>query len=188
MKIGVLGSTRGSSLQPVIDAIANDQLDASINVILTNREDAGILGRAQEHNIPGYYIEATSRKAFEEKATSLLKHYEVELVLLVGYMRVLSPVFVQAWADHIINVHPSLLPKHAGKLDLDVHRSVLESGDKTTGCTVHFVDEGVDTGPVLLQKECVVADGDTPERLKAKVQVLESAALIEAINLISVER
>ena len=116
--------------------------------------------------------------------TTILKQYNVELVLLIGFMRILSAEFCQAWRDRVLNVHPSLLPKYAGGMDMNVHEEVLKNGDHETGCTIHFVTETVDGGPVLVQKRCTVETNETMATLKLKVQALEGGAFIEAIQLI----
>jgi phosphoribosylglycinamide formyltransferase-1 len=110
---------------------------------------------------------------------------DVELVVLIGYMRILSPEFVTAWENKIINVHPSLLPDFAGGMGNAVHQAVLDAGKAETGCTVHYVTEEVDAGPIVVQKRCAVLPDDTVESLKVKVQELEAVALIEAINQIA---
>ena len=111
--------------------------------------------------------------------------HNADLVLLVGFMRILSAEFCRKWQDRILNVHPSLLPKYAGGMDTNVHEEVLRNGDMETGCTIHFVTEEVDAGPILIQKKCAVGGGDTVESLKTKVQELEGMAFIEAIEMIA---
>jgi phosphoribosylglycinamide formyltransferase-1 len=183
IRLGVLGSTRGSSLQPVIDAIREKRLSASIEIIISNKSDALILERAKDAAIPFQFIDGKgwTREAFDQQVTTLLRYHRVDLIVLVGYMRILSAGFIRDWKNKIINVHPSLLPAFAGKMDLDVHRAVLEAHLKETGCTVHIVTEEVDAGPIVVQKKCNVLAGDTPETLKARVQAIEGEALIEAI-------
>jgi phosphoribosylglycinamide formyltransferase-1 len=113
----------------------------------------------------------------------LEKREPIDLILLIGYMRILSKVFIDRFRWRILNIHPSLLPAFAGGMDLEVHKAVLDYGVKVTGCTLHFVDEGVDTGPILIQKVVYISDDDTPVTLKAKVQEKEQEALIEAIRI-----
>ena len=125
-----------------------------------------------------------SREVFDQEMTKVLTKHRVELILLIGFMRILSTKFCQKWRDRLLNVHPSLLPKYAGGMDINVHEEVLRNGDKETGCTIHFVTEDVDGGPILIQKRCRVNSGDTVETLKAKVQRLEGEAFIESIQLI----
>ena len=122
------------------------------------------------------------------KLSAVLREYQVDLLVLIGYMRILSHAFVSEWQDKIINVHPSLLPAFAGKMDLEVHEAVLAAGVPETGCTVHYVTKEVDAGPIILQKKCVVEPGELPASLKVRVQQLEGAALVEAIDLLAQKR
>lgn len=186
IKIGVLGSTRGTDLQAVIDSINNKELVAEVAVVISNKKGAYILKRAEENKIPSVFLshKGLKRKEFDRKITNILKKNSVELILLIGFMRVLSSDFCQEWRDRLINVHPSLLPKYAGGMDSSVHEEVIKNGEKETGCTIHFVTEDVDGGPILIQKKCRVDDDDTVETLKAKVQQLEGIAFIESIKLI----
>jgi phosphoribosylglycinamide formyltransferase 1 len=126
-----------------------------------------------------------SREEFDAEVNSVLEAHGVDIVLLVGFMRILSPVFCSAWKGRAVNVHPSLLPKHAALMDLAVHQSVLDAGDKESGCTVHMVDEVVDAGSIVVQPSVAVDSSDTAESLKAKVQALEAPALVEAVKIFS---
>lgn len=185
IRLGILGSTKGSHLSAIVDAIQQEQIAASIEVVISNKSDAFILGRAQQLEITACFInpDGLSRESYDSKISALLQKCEVELVVLIGYMRILSSVLIDAWRNKIINVHPSLLPKHAGKMDLAVHRAVLAAKEKETGCTVHYVTEEVDAGPIIVQKTCSVQSEDTPEALKERVQKLETQALIQAIHV-----
>lgn len=184
-RLAILGSTRGSHLDHIVNAIRQNELSAIINIVLSNKSDAPILERAKKFGLTTDTIDVTgTREECDARITEKLKKYSIDFIVLMGYMRILSADFIHAWENKIINVHPSLLPAHAGKMDLDVHRAVLAAGEKETGCTVHYVTEHVDAGPIILQKKCSVLDTDTPEILKARVQQCESAALIEAIQLI----
>jgi len=186
IRLGVLGSTRGTDLEAILSAINNKKLAAEVSVVISNRENAYILTRAKNHNVPSFFIshKDKSREEFDRDVTTILKQYNVELVLLIGFMRILSAEFCQAWRDRVLNVHPSLLPKYAGGMDMNVHEEVLKNGDHETGCTIHFVTETVDDGPVLVQKRCTVETNETMATLKLKVQALEGGAFIEAIQLI----
>ena len=186
IKIGVLGSTRGTDLQAVIDSINKKELVAEVAVVISNKKGAYILKRAEQNKIPSVFLshKGLKRKVFDRKITNILKKNSVELILLIGFMRVLSSDFCQEWRDRLINVHPSLLPKYAGGMDSSIHEEVIKNGEKETGCTIHFVTEDVDGGPILIQKKCRVDDDDTVETLKAKVQQLEGIAFIESIKLI----
>lgn len=190
IKLGVLGSTKGTDLQAVLDAVNNGLLDAKVSVVVSNRESAYILERAKNHGVPTFFIphKGKARKEFDREMTTVLQNYGVELVLLIGFMRILSVEFCQEWRDRILNVHPSLLPKYAGGMDTNVHAEVIKNGDAETGCTIHFVTEEVDAGPILSQKKCTVTPEDTVESLKTKVQALEGEAFIEAIKLIQTDK
>ncbi|WP_419420955.1 phosphoribosylglycinamide formyltransferase [Legionella sp. D16C41] len=189
IRLGILGSTRGTNLTAIVEAIKQQKLNASIEVVVSNKAKAGILEKATYFGLQTAYLSAKelTREEFDRKLNTLLKNYGVDLIVLVGYMRILSAEFIQEWQNKIINIHPSLLPAYAGLMDLEVHRAVLTAGEKYSGCTVHFVNEEVDAGPVLLQKRCEVLFKDTPEQLKARIQQDEGALLVEAIKVISQE-
>lgn len=186
IRLGVLGSTKGTDLQAILDAISKKILKARVSLVISNNKNAYILKRAKNYNIPNYYIshESLSRKNFDSLVAKELKKYKVDLILLIGFMRILSKEFCLEWKDKILNVHPSLLPKYAGGMDSNVHEEVLKNKDLETGCTIHFVTEKLDAGPILVQKRCAVEKNDTPLTLKEKVQVLEGEAFLEAIKLI----
>ena len=186
IKLGVLGSTKGTDLQAIIDSIEKKELIAKIAVVISNKEGSYILERAKRNNIPFFFLshKGKNRKEFDQEITTVLKESGVDLILLIGFMRILSIEFCQTWRDRLLNVHPSLLPKYAGGVDVNIHEEVLRNGEKETGCTIHFVTEDVDKGPILIQKKCNVDDNDTVETLKAKVQALEGEAFIESIQLI----
>tara|TARA_B100000678_G_C18125365_1_gene468448 strand:+ start:242 stop:829 length:588 start_codon:yes stop_codon:yes gene_type:complete len=187
IKLGVIGSTNGTDLQAVLDAVGSGELNAEVSVVLSNQKNAYILERAENHNVPAVFVshKGKTREEFDAEMTGVLKEYGVDLVLLVGFMRILSAGFCREWQNKLLNVHPSLLPKYAGGMDTNVHKEVLKNGDTQTGCTIHFVTDEVDGGPILVQKKCNVESGDTAETLKIKVQQLEGEAFIEVINLIS---
>lgn len=187
MRLGILGSTRGTNLIAIINAINQKQLNASIATVISNRVDALILEKAKACHIPAHFVDPRNidREAYDHRISETLRQYHVDLVVLIGYMRILSAPFTHQWQQKMINVHPSLLPAFAGKMDLEVHKEVLLAGVEETGCTVHFVTEMVDAGPIVLQKKCPVLKGDTPEQLKIRVQALEGQALVEAINRLS---
>lgn len=184
IRLGILGSTRGTDLQAIINAIQQKKLTAEIKVVVSNKKDAYILERAKQNGYEAIYMNPNSlpRDAFDQQISAVMHSKEVDLIVLIGYMRILSAQFVEEWRDKIINVHPSLLPDFAGGMDQDVHQQVLASGVNETGCTVHYVTEDVDAGPILVQKKCKVLIDDTVERLKERVQLLEGEALIEAIK------
>ena len=185
INLGVLGSTNGTDLQPILDAIGAGRLDAKVAVVISNREDAYILERAKKHNTPNVFIDHKERmrEDFDSEMTNILKDHNVDLILLIGFMRILSSNFCRNWAGKILNVHPSLLPKYAGGMDTNVHEEVLKNNDKETGCTIHLVTDEVDGGPIIIQKKCKVDSSDTIDSLKSKVQSLEGEAFLEAIPM-----
>ena len=184
MKLAVLGSTNGTDLVPVVSAERSGSLSASVDVIISNNESSGILKKARHYGIENYFICHKNKKrgVFDFEMSQILENKKIDLILLIGFMRILSPGFVDRWGGKIINVHPSLLPKYAGGMNNDVHESVLAAGDKETGCTIHLVTKEVDGGPILLQKSCPVFENDSVESLKERVQELEGKAFIEVIN------
>ncbi len=184
MKLAVLGSTNGTDLVPVVGAERSGSLSASVDVIISNNESSGILKKARHYGIENYFICHKNKKrgVFDFEMSQILENKKIDLILLIGFMRILSPGFVDRWDGKIINVHPSLLPKYAGGMNNDVHESVLAAGDKETGCTIHLVTKEVDGGPILLQKSCPVFENDSVESLKERVQELEGKAFIEVIN------
>ncbi len=186
IRLGVLGSTKGTDLQAILDSIQAEQLNAVVSVVLSNRKNAFILERAKNYSVPTFFIshQGKRRKEFDAEMTLVLKNHNVDLVLLIGFMRILSDDFCREWRDRILNVHPSLLPKYSGGMDINVHEAVLKNNDKETGCTIHFVTDEVDGGPILIQKKCDVEPNDTAQSLKAKVQDLEGNAFLEAIKLL----
>ena len=191
MRIGVIGSTRGTDMQAVIDDIRKGSLsNVEISMVVSNRSKAGILERARINNIPHKFVSikapdgsTLSREEYDDRVTSVLKEANVDLLLMIGYMRIVSPKFSDDWAGRCLNVHPSLLPAFAGGMDMDVHEKVLKSGVEKTGCTIHLVTAEIDSGPMVLQMECWVDNEETPESLKAKVQNLEGLAFCRVIEM-----
>ncbi|MFH1586345.1 MAG: phosphoribosylglycinamide formyltransferase [Candidatus Diapherotrites archaeon] len=188
IKIGVLGSTKGTDLQAVIDAIENGDLDAEIALVLSNKEDAFILERARKHNLPVKFVnpkDFSSKDEFDHALREELDGANVDLVLLIGYMKIVGKELCEAYRNKIMNIHPSLLPKYSGGMDTNVHEEVLKNQDEETGCTLHFVTEEVDEGPIIMQQEVKVEENDTVDSLKDKVQKAEQELIIKAIKLFS---
>ena len=201
LNIGVLASTKATDLQAVIDAIEAKKLNAKISVVISNKKDAYALERARKHNIEAVFIDPKSeyilieakgtenelkekqREEFDKKVAKVLDKHKVDLILAIGYMRIMSQWFVDKYRNKVMNIHPSLLPAFAGGMDKDVHAEVLKSGVKETGCTLHFVDETVDGGPIILQKKVPVEDNENVDSLKEKVQKAEQEIIIKAIRL-----
>ena len=185
IRLGVLGSTNGTDLQAILDAIESRRLISEVSVVISNKKNAFILERAKKYKVHYHYIshKHIDRETFDGRITSILNRYNVDLVLLIGFMRILSGSFCKDWKGKILNVHPSLLPKYAGGMDTNVHEEVLRNKDKETGCTIHFVTDEVDHGPIFIQKTCSVDPGESFNSLKKKVQDLEGEAFLEAIPL-----
>lgn len=185
IRLGVLASTKATDLQAVIDAISSKKLNAVISVVISNKADAYALERAKNHNIKSVFIDTKGkdREQFDKEVANELDKNEVDLILLIGYMRFLSPWFVNKYKNKIMNIHPSLLPRYAGAMDKDVHAEVLKNKEKTTGATLHFVDENVDAGPIIMQKQVRIEKNETVDSLKNKVQKAEQEIIIKAISL-----
>ena len=182
-KAGVLVSGRGSNLQAVLDRIADGYLPLEIGVVISDKADAYALERAANVGIKTVVVarkECASKEEFEDRIHTALVEAGCELVVLAGFMRILSGNFVSKWHNKIINIHPALLPSFPG---LDGQGQALEYGVKFTGCTVHFVDEGTDTGPIILQKVVPVLDDDTHDALAARILEQEHKAMPEALKL-----
>ena len=172
-------------MQGIIEAIEAKKLDAEISVVISDKEDAFALERAKKHNLNAVFLDpkGKEKEGYDKEINEILEENKVELVLLIGYMKLISPWFVKKWLNKVMNIHPSLLPAYAGGMDLNVHEEVLKRGCKVTGPSLIFIDEGADTGPIILQKALPVEDNDTPETLKAKVQEAEVELLLEGIKL-----
>ena len=187
LKIGVLGSTKGTDLQAIIDAIEAGRLGAEIVLVASDKKDAFILERARKHGIETFsvdYKKFESREMAEKEMAMQLKKRKAQLVLLIGFMKILSSGFVSEFKGRIWNIHPSLLPKYAGGMNMNVHEEVLRNGEKETGCTLHEVTEQVDAGKIILQKKTKILPNDTAETLKEKVQKLEQECFLEAIKMV----
>jgi phosphoribosylglycinamide formyltransferase-1 len=183
LPIGVLISGSGTNLQAIIDAIEQGALNAVIRVVISNRADAYGLTRARNHNLPAVVIphkDFPSREAFEAELVKVLHAHGVELVVLAGFMRLLSPFFIRAFPQRIMNIHPALLPAFPGT---HAQRQALERGVRVAGATVHFVDEEVDHGPIIVQAAVPVYSDDTEESLSARILAQEHRIYPQAIQL-----
>jgi len=182
-KIGVVVSGRGSNLQSIIDHIAEGKLNVEVAVVVSDHKEAFALERAAKAGIPTAVVERKGCKdkaEFEDKIDAALRDKGAEVVVLAGFMRILTGHFISRWENKIINIHPALLPSFKG---VDAQGQAVDYGVKIAGCTVHFVDEGTDTGPIILQKAVPVYDDDTEETLAARILIEEHKALPEAIQL-----
>jgi phosphoribosylglycinamide formyltransferase 1 len=184
LKVGVLGSTRGTALQGILDAIAAGTLDVEIVLVASDKPAAPILERAARHGVRALFLDPAGlkREAYDQQVSGALREASAELVLLIGYMRIVSEEFVNTWRGKLLNVHPSLLPSFGGLMNLKVHEAVLAAGVSETGCTIHQVTDEVDGGSIVLQKRCPVLPGDTAEMLQSRVQALEQAAFVEVLH------
>ncbi|MGH7830093.1 MAG: phosphoribosylglycinamide formyltransferase [Candidatus Binatia bacterium] len=186
--LGVLISGNGTNLQAIIDAIQEKRLDAVIKIVLSNREEAFGLVRAQRHGLPTQVIDHrkyASREAFDQAMIDVLREHEVELVLLAGFMRLLSPLFIKTFSNRIMNIHPALLPAFPG---LHAQKKALEHGVRIAGCTVHFVNEECDEGPIIIQAAVPVFPDDTEESISARILEQEHRIYPRAVQLYSEER
>lgn len=183
MRLGVLISGRGSNFEAIANNIARRKLDAEIAVVISNRANAPGLEIARERGIPLRVIASAGmeRDAYDRLLIDELRTHEVDLVCLAGFMRLLSASVIRAFPNRVLNIHPSLLPAFSG---LDAQRQALEYGVKITGCTVHFVDEFLDSGPILIQSAVPVLDGDTVESLSARILVQEHLIYSKAIGYV----
>jgi phosphoribosylglycinamide formyltransferase 1 len=187
LRVAVLASGRGSNLQALIDAIEAGHVHAKLVAVISNKNDALALERARRHGIPDIFVDPKpyagrpdSREAYDRALLEMLKKYDAELILLAGYMKIVTPILVNAYTNRIMNIHPSLLPSFPG---LDAQKKAIEWGSKLAGCTVHFVTEGVDEGPIILQASVPILDDDNPETLAARILVQEHKIYPRAVQL-----
>jgi len=184
MRVGVMASGRGSNFQAIIDAgIRGKTPNVDIVQLIVNKADAYAIERAKKHGIQYSFVDSTkmSREEFDQKAISIFEEKEVEVVVLAGFMRILTPKFIKRYKNKILNIHPSLLPAFPGA---HAHRDTLKHGAKTSGCTVHLVDEGVDSGPIIMQASVTIDKNETEESLSKKILVHEHQILPKALELL----
>jgi len=185
VNIGVLVSGSGTNLQSIIEAVEAGKIDGKICIVISDNPNAYALKRAKKYNIENRYInykEFSNREEYDKKIVSLLKEKDCDLVVLAGYMKILTPYFINIYKNKIMNIHPALLPSFPG---LHAQGQAVECGVKISGCTVHFVDEGVDSGPIILQKSVQVSADDTEESLAEKILKEEHQIYPQAIQLFS---
>lgn len=190
LRLGVLGSGKGSNLDAIFRGIHEFHLPAEVKVVVSDVRDAGILAVGRSHRAHSKYVYPGESRAkldpdSERNMVNLLQQEHVELVVLAGFMRIVGPQLLAAFPRRIINIHPSLLPKHRG---LRAWEQALAAGDSVAGCTVHYVDEGVDTGDIIAQAEVDVLPGDTAESLHARIQEAEHALYPQVIGFFARER
>jgi phosphoribosylglycinamide formyltransferase-1 len=189
LRLGVLGSGKGSNFRAIMEQVTNGRLEAEVRIVISDFEDAGILSLARDFQIPALYLHPGRYRTklepeVEEDVVRLLREADVEVVVLAGFMRMVKEPLLKAFPERIINIHPSLLPKYPG---LAAWRQALEAGEKVTGCTVHLVDSGMDTGKILGQSTVPILPDDTPERLHARIQEAEHALLPKVIAAFNTE-
>ncbi len=182
-----MGSGAGSNMQSIVDAIAVGELDAEVKLVLADVEGAKILERARNHAIPALHVDCSPWKtklegSAEDRVIELLKEAGVDTVVLAGFMRIVKPKLLSAFPNRVINIHPAILPAFPG---ICSWKQALDYGCKVAGVTVHFVDAGTDSGPIIVQKAVEVKEDDTPESLHARIQVQEHIAYPEALRIIS---
>ncbi|MGZ8366471.1 MAG: phosphoribosylglycinamide formyltransferase [Nitrospira sp.] len=187
LRVAVLASGRGSNLQSIIDAIEAGQVHAQIVAVISNKKDAVALERARKHGLKDLFVDPKpfagrpdSREAYDRSLLEVLEQHKVELVLLAGYMKIVTAVLVNAYANRMMNIHPSLLPSFPG---LDVQQKAIDWGCKLAGCTVHFVTEGVDEGPIIIQAAVPILEDDAPDTLAARILVQEHKIYPRAVQL-----
>ncbi len=182
LHVGILASTNGTILPAILES---ELPDVIFSVLVTNRAGCGAQQKAAAAAIPTIAIESSgkSREEWDAACVNVLHKYQVDLVILVGFMQILSGEFIRTFPGRILNVHPSLLPKFAGGMNLDVHAAVLEAGEKKTGATIHLVTEDLDAGPIVLQQGIPIRPDDTVESIKSRVQQLEGRLYPQAIEM-----
>jgi phosphoribosylglycinamide formyltransferase-1 len=187
LRVAVLASGRGSNLQAVIDAIETGRVQAKIAAVISNKKESQALERASRHGLSALFVDPKpyagrpdGREAYDRELLNVLRLHNVEVVLLAGYMKIVTTILVEAFANRMMNIHPSLLPSFPG---LDVQKKAIEWGCKLAGCTVHFVTEGVDEGPIILQAAVPVLDDDTSDTLAARILAQEHTIYPRAVQL-----
>lgn len=186
--LGVLASGRGSNLGAILNAIEKGTLEARVTVVISDRQEAQALGRARKRDVPSLYVDPkgfSDRETYDRHLAALLQEHGVELVILAGYMRIVSTSLIESFRNRILNIHPALLPSFPG---LHAQRQALESGVKISGCTVHIVEEKVDAGPIVIQAAVPVFDEDTEETLSERILAQEHRIYPQAIQLFAHDR
>lgn len=187
-RLSVLASGNGTNLEAIIQATKNADYPAIVSVVLSDQRDCFALERARKYDIPAVFIDPKlfpTKEAYDQMLVATIKEYRIDLVILAGFMRILSPLFVRSFPNQILNIHPSLLPEFPG---LHAVKKALDARLSKTGCTIHYVDEGVDTGPLILQEEIPIRPDDTEETLEKRIHEVEHRLYPEAIKLVLVNR
>lgn len=185
INLAVFASTKGTDLQAIIDAIKSGELSGvELKFVLSNKKDCYALERARLAGYKTIFIDpkGKTREEYDQECLKVCQEYQIDLIIMIGYMRIVTKVLVESYKNRIMNIHPSLLPKYPG-MDLDVHREVLKNQEKETGCTLHWVTEELDAGPIIIQEKVPIAQGETPESLKVKVQAKEQEVILRGIKM-----
>ena len=183
--IAILSSGSGSSSKKLLENI-NITINSNVNVIITNNSNATIIDLAKKYKIPYIYLpkkKSISNNDYDLQLLNILNIFNIDIIFLIGYMRIITPTLINSFKNKIFNIHPSLLPKYTGLMDLDIHESVIKNNDLYTGCTLHIVEEIVDTGKIILQKKLLVSTKDKYE-LKKQIQILENECIFECVQFI----
>jgi phosphoribosylglycinamide formyltransferase 1 len=183
-KLAILVSGRGSNLQSIIDSIEKEELNANISIVISNNKDAMALTRAEKHNIKTIFIDPAgylNKREYDKALIEKLKEFSIDLICLAGYMRILGEEVIQTFKEKIINIHPSLLPAFPG---LNAQKQAINYGAKFSGCTVHFVDSGIDSGPIILQTAIPIYDNDDEKSLSERILEQEHHLYPKAIKMI----
>ncbi|MDM5153105.1 phosphoribosylglycinamide formyltransferase [Bacillus sp. DX1.1] len=181
-RLAVFASGSGSNFQALINAVEEKRLDADISLLVCDQPEARVVGRAHYHHVPCFAFSPKkyeSKEVFEQEILKKLQEYEIDCIILAGYMRLIGPTLLEAYGGKIINIHPSLLPSFPGK---DAVGQALEAGVKVTGVTIHYVDAGMDTGPIIAQESVTVSETDTRESLQKKIQSVEHRLYVDTVN------
>ncbi|WP_242223926.1 phosphoribosylglycinamide formyltransferase [Bacillus cereus group sp. BfR-BA-01380] len=181
-RLAIFASGSGSNFQALVDAVEAGRLDAQLSLLVCDQPGARVVERANNHHVPCFSFSAKayeSKEAFEQEIVKKLQEYEIDWIILAGYMRLIGPTLLTAYEGRIVNIHPSLLPNFPGK---DAIGQAIEAGVKVTGVTIHYVDAGMDTGPIIAQEAVAVSENDTRESLQKKIQLVEHRLYVDTVK------
>ncbi|HDX9588720.1 TPA: phosphoribosylglycinamide formyltransferase [Bacillus pseudomycoides] len=181
-RLAIFASGSGSNFQAIVDAVEAGRLDAQLSLLVCDQPGARVVNRANDHRVPCFSFSAKayeSKEAFEQEIVTKLQEYEIDWIILAGYMRLIGPTLLTAYGGRIVNIHPSLLPSFPGK---DAVEQAIEAGVKVTGVTIHYVDAGMDTGPIIAQEAVTVSEDDTRESLQKKIQLVEHRLYVDTVK------
>lgn len=181
-RIAIFASGSGSNFQALVDAVEAGKLDVQLSLLVCDQPSARVVERANDHHVPCFAFSAKdyeSKEAFEQEILKKLQESEIDWIILAGYMRLIGPTLLAAYGGRIVNIHPSLLPSFPGK---DAVGQAIEAGVKVTGVTIHYVDAGMDTGPIIAQEAVAVSENDTRESLQKKIQLVEHRLYVDTVK------